>query len=81
MISAIKTVFAATMTAACMLSAAAQTVKFPQPEQPGVAYANHTGTRYTLSNNLLSASFTNDNGKVVFDGCPEMGLLPGSELF
>lgn len=63
--------------------ASAQAVIFPQPEQPGVAMSAADATEGTvvLSNDLLSATFVNADGKLSFGGCPELGLLPGTELF
>ena len=75
------------MLAACCisLSAIAQSVIFPQAQQPGKAYltteeADGT-TIYTLGNDLFSAQFVQTDGKLIFDGCEAMNLLPGSELF
>lgn len=64
-------------------TAAAQSVIFPQETQPGVAYANPSAdySTLTLSNNLLSASFTNKDGKVLFGGCRQLGFSGGTELF
>lgn len=61
----------------------AQTVIFPQEQQPGAAVSAVGATEgsVVLSNDLLSATFINDNGKLSFGGCPELGLLPGTELF
>lgn len=64
-------------------TAAAQSVIFPQETQPGVAYANPSAdySTLTLRNNLLSASFTNKEGKVLFGGCRQLGFSGGTELF
>ena len=60
----------------------AQVIPFPGEVQPGVAVAQSEGdTRFTLSNELLSASFVVDHGTLLFDGCEAMDLLPGTELF
>ncbi len=77
----LKTTLAAAIAATCLFSISAQAVKFPQPAQPGEAHSQQQGNQYVLSNDLFSASFSNDNGKVTFNGAPSMGLLPGSELF
>lgn len=63
--------------------ATAQEVKFPQLLQPGAAQSttNSDGTEFRLSNNLLTASFKATDGKLLFDGCPELGLNPGTEIF
>ena len=63
------------------LQARGQAVIFPQAQQPGIAYASHADNVFTLSNNLLSASFRLTDGKLLFDGCAAMGLDAGSELF
>ena len=63
-------------------TANAQSVIFPQIVQAGEA--NYTGdgtTELTLSNELLTATFLNEDGKLLFGGCPEMGLKAGTELF
>ena len=59
----------------------AQKVIFPQQEQPGIAEVSETGGVYTLSNGLFSASFIKEEGKLMFHGCEELGLLPGTEIF
>lgn len=61
--------------------AAAQSVIFPQSQQAGVATSSVSGGSYTLSNDLLSATFTHAGGKLTFDGCEAMGLLPAADLF
>ncbi len=63
------------------LSASSQSVIFPQAQQPGGATASSSNGTYTLSNQLLSASFTHKNGKLIFGGCDAMNLNPGTELF
>lgn len=64
-------------------TAAAQSVIFPQETQPGVAQADTSAgySTLTLRNNLLSASFTNKEGKVLFGGCRQFGFSGGTELF
>ena len=59
----------------------AQKVFFPQEEKPGVAQLSKQGEVYTISNNLLSASFKKIGGKLTFEGCQAMDLLPNDELF
>lgn len=61
--------------------AAGQSVIFPQPVQPGIANATQTDNEIVLSNDLLSATFINDNGRLSFGGCPELGLKAGTEIF
>ena len=39
------------------------------------------GTKYTLVNDLFAASFVEKDGVLRFDGCSQMDLLPGTELF
>ncbi len=60
-----------------------QAVVFPQPAQPGTASFDQSDTsdEITLRNNILSAKFLNENGKLVFGGSPELGLKEGTELF
>lgn len=59
----------------------AATVVFPQQQQPGKAIAMNTTDRFVLSNNLFSASYTRKAGKLRFDGCKAMNLLPSETLF
>lgn len=68
---------------AVLMSAAAmaQSVIFPQQQQAGVAVGSSSGGVYTLSNDLLEASFVQSGGHLLFGGCEAMGLLPGTELF
>lgn len=58
----------------------AQKVFFPQEEKPGVAQLSQKGDVYTISNQLLSASFKKVGGKLTFEGCEAMDLLPNDEL-
>lgn len=64
-------------------SISAQSVIFPQLQQAGTASAEKRANsrELVLKNDLFSASFINDNGKLSFGGCEEMGLKPGTELF
>ena len=52
-------------------------------QQTGVGEArlSHEGDAYVLSNDVLTATFVHRDGKLIFGGCPEMNLLPGTELF
>lgn len=61
--------------------AMAQAVIFPQAQQPGIAIAVNDGNVYQLSNDLLRAKFVKKGGKLVFEGCDAMNLLPNSDLF
>ena len=67
--------------AVLVLQARAQAVIFPQAQQAGVAQVSSADNVYTLSNDLLSASFRVENGTLIFDGCEAMGLQAGTELF
>ncbi len=58
-----------------------QAVIFPQQKQAGAAQVSFEGGVYTLSNQILSASFRRQGGTLVFDGCEAMGLKAGTELF
>ena len=59
----------------------AQKVVFPQEQQAGVASASEADNEYTLKNALLTAKFVKTEGKLIFNGCEEMNLKPGTELF
>lgn len=59
----------------------AQAVIFPQKKQPGVAKITQKSNSYQLANKVLKASFINTGGKLYFNGCPELGLQPSTELF
>lgn len=63
------------------LAASSQPVIFPQKLQPGVAKSMRKGNSYSLQNKVLKASFGLKDGKLQFEGCPALGLLPHSELF
>lgn len=71
--------------AAVMISATtdlqAQAVIFPQQQQPGISVLTANDNSWTLSNEILSASFTATEGRLLFGGCEAMGLQPGTELF
>ena len=69
---------------ACLLSGqtmTAQSVIFPQEKQAGNASLVAERGVYTLQNDLLKANFVAKNNHLFFDGCEQLGLLPGSELF
>ena len=61
----------------------AQAVIFPQLEKPGVASLafDEAKQEYTISNNLLSATFRKVNGQLNFGGCAAMDLQASPELF
>ena len=63
------------------LTAGAQSVIYPGPAQPGVATVSSGDGIYTLSNDLLSASFVKTGETLMFGGCEAMNLNPGTELF
>ena len=58
-----------------------QAVMFPQEKQPGTAKLSEENGIYTISNELFAAQFKKENGKLLFNGCSELGLLAGTELF
>lgn len=67
-------------------AAHAQNTYIPQvyPQQqvtPGEARLSESDSTYTLSNDVLSASFRVKDGKLTFAGSPEMNLVQGTELF
>ena len=81
-----KTIRYIILSVLCVLQAgtvSAQSVIFPQEKQPGRAdvTSSASGTTLTLSNDLLSASYTNESGKVLFGGCSQLGFAAGTELF
>ena len=73
-----RNIFSALALLLCLLAAgtaSAQSVIFPQETQPGTARVTSAakGSTLTLRNTILSASFTNKGGKVLFGGCPQLG--------
>ena len=52
-----------------------------QQNNVGVALLSHTGDVYTLSNNVLAASFVRVGDALFFGGSTAMNLLPGTEPF
>ena len=59
----------------------AQSVIFPQEQQPGRAVADVEDGEYTIGNDLFTAKFVKADGKLTFGGCEELGLIAGSEIF
>ena len=59
----------------------AQAVIFPQEQQPGTAKVETVNDGYTIGNDLFTAKFKLADGKLTFDGCDELGLIAGSEIF
>lgn len=68
-------------TVLCILQGWGQAVIFPQAQQAGTAQVSTADNVYTLYNDLLSASFLKNDGKLFFNGCEAMGLQAGTELF
>lgn len=66
---------------ACVCEAQAQAVAFPQEKQPGTATVTETDGTIIIGNDLLSAKFINQDNKLMFGGCEQLGLLSGTELF
>ena len=75
-----------------VFAAQAQSVIFPQEQQPGEARisvvqadAANEGAEdevhYIIANDLFAADFLHADGVLRFNGCPELGLEPGTELF
>ena len=59
----------------------AQKVIFPQEVQANKAQLESNENEWTLKNALLTAKFAKVDGKLIFNGCEEMNLKPGTELF
>ena len=76
-----KKVFLLMLAAVFVMQVKGQAVIFPQAQQAGTAQVSNSDNVYTLSNELLSASFRVVDGTLVFDGCEAMGLKAGTELF
>lgn len=80
----IRNLLGCSLLTACLLSGqtmTAQSVIFPQEKQAGNASLVAERGVYTLQNDLLKARFVAKNNHMFFDGCEQLGLLPGSELF
>ena len=80
----IRNLLGCSLLTACLLSGqtmTAQSVIFPQEKQAGNASLVAERGVYTLQNDLLKAHFVAKNNHLFFDGCEQLGLLPGSELF
>lgn len=80
----IRNLLGCSLLTACLLSGqtmTAQSVIFPQEKQAGNASLVAERGVYTLQNDLLKAHFVVKNNHVFFNGCEQLGLLPGSELF
>lgn len=70
------------LAAIVALASSAQTVAFPQLDQPGEAVGTVSGdTLYTLSNDLFSANFKVTDNVMTFDGSEVLGLKEGTPLF
>ena len=80
----IRNLLGCSLLTACLLSGqtiTAQSVIFPQEKQAGNASLVAERGVYTLQNDLLKAHFVAKNNHVFFNGCEQLGLLPGAELF
>lgn len=80
----IRDLLGCSLLTACLFSGqtmTAQSVIFPQEKQAGNASLVAERGVYTLQNDLLKAHFVAKNNHLFFDGCEQLGLLPGSELF
>lgn len=80
----IRNLLGCSLLTACLLSGqtmTAQSVIFPQEKQAGNASLVAERGVYTLQNDLLKANFVAKNNHLFFNGCEQLGLLPGSELF
>ena len=80
----IRNLLGCSLLTACLLSGqtmTAQSVIFPQEKQAGNASLIAERGVYTLQNDLLKAHFVAKNNHLFFNGCEQLGLLPGSELF
>lgn len=80
----IRNLLGCSLLTACLLSGqtmTAQSVIFPQEKQAGNASLVAERGVYTIQNDLLKAHFVAKNNHMFFDGCEQLGLLPGAELF
>lgn len=80
----IRNLLGCSLLTACLFSGqtmTAQSVIFPQEKQAGNTSLVAERGVYTLQNDLLKAHFVAKNNHLFFDGCEQLGLLPGSELF
>ncbi len=59
----------------------AQTVKYPSETQPETANISQSAEGWTFSNNLFSASYTLEDGKLLFGGSNDLHLKAGTEIF
>lgn len=57
------------------------TVNFPSLQQPGKARIISTKNSWKLSNNLFEATYSIDNGRLIFAGCEALGLSGDNDLF
>ena len=73
--------FAALLCLLALPLVQAQTVRFPQQQQPGTAKVKASKGTFTLSNKVLTAQFVREGDRLTFGGCPELGLEAGTELF
>lgn len=75
--------FLMTLVMAMPAVVAAQAVLFPQVRQPGDARAavSPDSGAYELYNDLLRVKYLKEGNTLKFNGCEELGLLPGTDLF
>ncbi len=59
----------------------AQTVLYPAQEKAGIARIETGDNNWVLSNDLFSAEYAKENGKLVFKGCDLLDLVQSDELF
>lgn len=79
---ALATVGAANMTAQTQYEPAVYPKQQESVGETKLTASSANGVaRYTLSNNLFEASFKKEGNSILFDGCEEMNLLPGTEIF
>ena len=76
-----KNILLTLIVALVAMQAWGQAVIFPQEHQAGIATSSVSAGTYTLSNDLLSATFIHADGQLSFGGCEAMGLQPDNELF
>lgn len=69
------------MTGLSTFDTQAQVVAFPQEQQPGNAILSVDGNIYSLSNDLFTANFRKEGNTLTFDGCQQMDLAAGTDLF
>ncbi|MDE6303466.1 MAG: hypothetical protein K2M01_01450 [Paramuribaculum sp.] len=79
--SVVARLISAAIMIAWVCEAKAQAVFFPQEKQAGTAKITEADGSIIIGNDLLSAKFINQDNKLMFGGCEQLGLLGGTELF